>query len=99
MSLLPNDATYGEQITDCFLFHARGGLQLSPLDVDLLVAWQQLGIPAEVVCRGIKAAAEQRQRNERPDNAALRSLRACERAVLKEFDQHRELSAGRGGQP
>ena len=97
MSLLPREASYAEEISDFFLAHARGGLMLSTLDAEVLLEWEKLGIPAEVVCRGITAAAEARQRTARPSDAKLRSLRACERAVAAEWRKHRELSAGRGG--
>jgi hypothetical protein len=97
MSLLPREASYSEEVSDYFLAHARGGLMLSSLDAEMLIEWQALGIPAAVVCRGIKAAAEARRHNARPGDDKLRSLRACERAVAAEWKKHRELSAGRGG--
>ena len=99
MSLLPATATYAEEVTDYYLQFARGGVQLSGLDADILLSWEDQGVPREVVCRGIRAAAEQRRFNARPSEAALRSLRACERFVLKEWKLYRDLSTGKGDRP
>ena len=96
MSLLPGEASYAEVVGDVYLAHSRGGLMLSTLDAEVLLEWQALGIPADVVCRGIMAAAEARRHNSRPGDDKLRSLRACERAVAAEWKKHRGLDAGRG---
>lgn len=97
MSLLPGDATYAEVVTDYYLQFGRGGVALSPLDAQLLMAWQDVGIPVVVVTRGIKAAAEARQWKARPDDVKLHSLREAKRFVEAEWKLHLELTVGRGG--
>jgi hypothetical protein len=95
MGLLPREATYAEEVTDFFLAFRGAGVSLSPLDADQLLAWQDQGVPYEVVCRGIRRAAEKRARDLRPGEPSLRSLRACARAVDEEFRRFRGLSTGR----
>ena len=95
MSLLPSEATYAEQVADYFLAFKGAGLTLSALEVELVIDWEQRGVPLAVVCRGIRKAAEAKQRTERPGHAALRSLRACAKAVEAELRQHQGLSVGK----
>ena len=98
MGLLPNSATLGEVVSDFVLQHTRGGVSLSPVDTDLLLEWEQAGMPSEVICRGITEAAKAKAYRSRPDDRALRSLRECRRAVEAEWEKHKRLSVG-GRQP
>jgi hypothetical protein len=95
VSLLPREATFGEEVADYFLAFKGSGVALSALDAELVLQWEERAIPMEVVCRGIRKAAEQRRRNSRPSDAALRSLRACEQSVEDEFRRYRGLAAGK----
>lgn len=95
MGLLPRGATFAEEVTDFFLAFRGSGVALSPLDVDLVLGWQERGVPYEVVCRGIRRAAEKRARDLAPGEPALRSLRGCARAVDEEFKRYQGLAAGR----
>ncbi|MBX5484450.1 MAG: hypothetical protein IRZ16_21730 [Myxococcaceae bacterium] len=94
MSLLPESASFEEMVQDCFLAHRGAGLMLSPLDVELVMAWSADGIPFEVVARGIRKAAERALWDARPGEPALRSLRACRREVDQEIRKYRARSAG-----
>src|SRR5689334_3401938 len=85
MSLLPESASFEEMVQDCFLAHRGAGLMLSPLDVELVMAWGDDGVPFEVVARGIRKAAEKALWDARPGEPALRSLRACRRDVEAEI--------------
>ncbi len=69
---------------------------LSPLDVQLLMAWSETGVPVEVVARGIRRAAERALWDARPGEPALRSLRACKREVEAEIRKWQKRAAGRG---
>ena len=98
MSLLPGSASYAEALTDYYLQFGRGGVGgLSPLDTQLLLAWQDMSVPEVVVARGIKAAAEARRWKARADDVKLHSLRECKRFVEAEWKLHLELTVGRGG--
>lgn len=95
MGLLPREASYAEEVSDFFLAFRGAGVALSPLDADLVLAWQERGVPYEVVCRGIRRTAEKRLRDLRPGEPALRSLRSCARAVEEEFKRFQGAAAGR----
>ncbi|MGO9832120.1 MAG: hypothetical protein ACLPJH_18465 [Myxococcaceae bacterium] len=57
MSLLPPEATFAEVVQEAFLQLHGKGLMLGALDHELLRAWSETGVPAEVVLRGLEAAA------------------------------------------
>lgn len=94
MGLLPDDASFEELVTDCFAAHRGTGLMLSALDAALVMEWAQLGVPFEVVARGIRKAAERALWDARPGEPALRSLRSAKRDVEAEIKKHRRLHAG-----
>ncbi len=96
MSLLPSEASFAEEVADYFLAFKGTGLALSAIDAELVLAWEERGVPLKVVCRGIRRAAEAIRRTARPGHAAVRSLRACEPSVEDEFRRYQGLSAGRG---
>jgi hypothetical protein len=93
MSLLPEDAGYFEQLQAFFLAFRGDGVALSPLDCELLHEWHERGVPYEVVCRGIRRAAEGLVYGETL-TARLRSLRACRGCVEREFKRYQGLAAG-----
>jgi hypothetical protein len=99
MSLLPPQASFEELVQDCYLAYRGAGLMLSPLDQELLTAWAGLGVPFEVVARGIRQAAEAALFDARPGEPALRSLRSCRRAVEGQIKRHLGRSAGAGEEP
>jgi hypothetical protein len=94
MGLLPEDASFEELVTDCFAAHRGAGVMLSPLDAALVVQWAQLGVPFEVVARGIRKAAERALWDARPGEPALRSLRSAKKDVEAEIKKHQRLHAG-----
>jgi len=96
MGLLPETATFEEFVTDCFAAHRGAGVMLSALDAELVVQWRLLGVPFEVVARGIGKAAEKALWDARPGEPALRSLRAAKREVEAEIKRYQRLRAGAG---
>lgn len=96
MSYLPEGASFEELVQDYFVAFRGSGLMLSPLDGELASAWAQAGVPFEVVARGIRQAAEKAVRDARPGEPALRTLRACRRAVEAEIKKYRDRAVGSG---
>lgn len=96
MSLLPEGASYEEVVAEVFLAVSGRGLMLSALDGAVVSEWAQLGVPLEVVARGIRRAAEKADYDRRPGEPLLRSLRACRREVDAEWKKHLRASAGAG---
>ena len=96
MSYLPEGASFEELVQDYFVAFRGSGLMLSPLDGELASVWAQAGVPFEVVARGIRRAAEVALRDARPGEPALRTLRACRRAVEAEIKKFQDRSAGAG---
>src|SRR5687768_10623616 len=96
MSLLPEGASYEEVVAEVFLAVSGRGLMISALDGAVVSEWAQLGVPLEVVARGIRRAAEKADYDRRPGEPLLRSLRACRRDVDAEWKKHLRASAGAG---
>lgn len=96
MSLLPDDATFEEQVQECFVAFRGSGLMLSALDAQLLAEWARAKVPFEVVARGIRRVAEKAAYDARPGESGLRTLRACKREVEAEIERFRAREAGRG---
>lgn len=94
MSLLPEDADYLEHLQAFFLAFRGDGVCLSALDAELLSGWKASGVPGEIVCRGIRDAAERLLRDA-PQGARLRTLRSCRPSVEREFRRFQGLSTGR----
>lgn len=92
MSDLPADEVgYQALVAEYFLGLRGAGLMLSPLDQELVAEWERRGLPASVVCRGIRhgmaALAEDRR-------GPVRSLRSLRHAVE---DEWRAYQSGRVG--
>jgi hypothetical protein len=99
MSLIPEAVGYEEQVQAFFLAFRGSGVSLSPLDADVLLDWKSRGVPYPVICRGIRLSAEAVVRDSRPEEARLRSLRSCRKAVESEFRRFLGRSVGRGKSP
>ncbi len=93
MSLLPERASYFEEIAACFLAFRGDGVALSARDAELVLEWHARDIPSEVICRGIRAAAEGALSGSR-DLVRPRSLRAIRRAIESEIARHLKVSVG-----
>ncbi|WP_225413920.1 hypothetical protein [Stigmatella hybrida] len=96
MSLLPESASFEELVQDYFLAVRGAGLMLSALDTELLNSWARLGVPFQVVARGIARSAEKALWDARPGEPVLRNLRACRRQVDAEIKKYLARSAGAG---
>lgn len=94
MSLLPARASYFEEVEACFLAFRGDGVALSAQDVGLIFEWHARQIPSEVICHGIRSAAERAIQDARV-TARPRSLRACRREIEREIARYLALSAGR----
>jgi hypothetical protein len=98
MSVLPEGASFAELVQECFFAFRGQGLMLSPLDAQLVTQWAALGVPFEVVARGIRKAAERAAHDARPGEPSLKSLRACRREVEREISHHQARAAGKGSE-
>ncbi len=94
MSLLPPGATFEELVQDCFVAFRGSGLALSAVDAELLRSWAELGVPFEVVARGIRRRAERALWDAKPNEPLLRSLHACRAAVEREIRHYLARAAG-----
>jgi len=96
MSLLPPQATFAEVVQEAFLRLRGKGLMLGALDAELLRAWAETGVPAEVVVCGLERAAARTAWDARPGQTGPRSLRACRKEVEAEMDSYRARVLGAG---
>jgi len=94
VSLLPPGATFEELVQDCFVAFRGSGLALSAVDAELLRSWAELGVPFEVVARGIRRRAERALWDAKPNEPLLRSLHACRAAVEREIRHYLARVAG-----
>jgi len=97
MGLLPEGASFEEQVADYFAAVRGRGLMLSALDAELLSGWAEAGVPFEVVARGIRRAAERCAWDAREGEGAPASLRGCRREVEGEMRKYLSRSAGKPG--
>jgi hypothetical protein len=96
MSLLPPEATFAEVVQEAFLRLRGKGLMLGALDAELLSAWADTGVPAEVVIAGLERAATRTRWDARPGELGPRSLRACRPEVEAEISSWRARVLGAG---
>ncbi len=96
MSLLPPQASFAEVVQEAFLRLRGKGLMLGALDTELLRAWAETGAPAEVVVRGLEAAAARTAWDARPGETGPRTLRACRPEVESEIERYRARHLGAG---
>ena len=90
MSDLPREAlSYEVVVAEYFLGLRGSGLMLSPLDAEQVRAWRERGVPAAVVCRGLRHGHERAMAELPPGAAPPRSLRALRLAVEDEWRAYR----------
>jgi len=88
----PDSLDYALVVSEFFLGLRGAGLLLSPLDQELVAEWERRGVPASVVCRGIRHGIE--HLGEEGTRRPPRSLRALRGFVEEEWRAYR---AGRVG--
>jgi hypothetical protein len=96
MSLLPPEATFAEVVQEAFLRLRGKGLMLGALDNELLRAWAETGVPADVVVRGLLQASARLAWDARKGEGGPRSLRACRPEVEAEIEGWRARVTGAG---
>jgi hypothetical protein len=99
MSDLPaEEVSYQAVVSEYFLGLRGAGLMLSPLDQELVAEWERRGLPAPIVCRGIRhgmeALADGADGARATRTGPVRSLRALRHAVE---DEWRAYQSGRVG--
>lgn len=101
MSLLPDSASFHERVQDCFVTYRGHGVSFSAVDLDLVDAWAVMGVPFEIVARGIRKAAEAALWDAVEEDGRLFSLRGAKKHVELEISKYQRVSAGRtaGAQP
>jgi hypothetical protein len=99
MSLLPDTATFHEQVEACFVAYRGRGVSLSAVDVELVDGWAKREVPFEVIARGIRKAAEAALVDAPEGEGQLRSLKSARRAVESEITKYLKVSAGRTAAP
>ena len=99
MSLLPENASFEEKVQDCFSAYRGRGVELSPLDAEVLEGWAASGAPFEVVARGLRRAAERAAWDALESGGALKTLRGCRREVESEIKKWASRTAGQHEAP
>ena len=98
MSLIPSgELSYAALVSEFFLQLRGTGLLLSPLDLELVAEWERRGVPASVVCRGMRRGWDDLVRDRPPGAAPPRSLRALRGFVEEEWRAYRDGRVGDGG--
>lgn len=100
MSLIPaGELSYVALVSEFFLQLRGSGLLLSPLDLELVAEWERRGLPAAVVCRGMRRGWDDLAAARAPGAAPPRSLRALRGSVEEEWRVYRDGRVGDGGAP
>ena len=100
MSQIPSDAlSYRAVVSEYFLQLRGAGLLLSPLDDELVAEWERRGVPAPVVCRGLKRGFEETASRRAPGAGPQRSLRALRGFVEEEWRAYKHGRVGEGPAP
>lgn len=89
---------YLEQVETFFLSLCGRGLMVSPADAQLVHAWEEAGVPADVVCRGIAHAFAKRRSEGRSrafGSDAPRSIRGCQAFIELEVQSWHSREVGR----
>lgn len=86
--------SYFEAIEGTFIRLRGAPLLLSPTDWQVANEWYEAGIPLETVNRTLEEVFSRRA--ERGGKGRVQSLRYCSEAVLKAWEDTRELEAGGG---
>lgn len=88
--------TYFEAIEGTFIRLRGAPLLLSPTDWQVANEWYEAGIPLATVSQTLEMVFARRE--ERGGKGRIQSLRYCSEAVLKAWEETRELEAGGGRQ-
>lgn len=100
MSLIPSgELSYAALVAEFFLQLRGTGLLLSPLDQELVAEWERRGMPASVVCRGMRRGWDALGQERAPGAAPPRSIRALRGFVEEEWRAYRDGRVGDGGAP
>src|ERR1700693_436884 len=94
MSETGGDRAYYAAVEAAFIRRRGTRFLLSPKDVALMKEWRVLGIPEEVVVRGIDEAFSNRE--ERQAAGRVNALSYCRDAVLVAWERSVEAAAGKG---
>jgi hypothetical protein len=86
-------------VAEYFLGLRGSGLMLSPLDEELVAAWERRGIPISVVCRGLRAAQAALLAERAPGSPPPRALRAYAFGVEQEWKGYRSGRVGSAPPP
>jgi hypothetical protein len=100
MSDLPPDAlTYQAVVSEYFLGLRGTGLMISPLDQEVVEAWERRGLPVAVVCLGLRRGLEELVEQRAPGASLPRSLRALRFAVEDEWNAYQRQRVGESPPP
>src|ERR1700738_2159337 len=94
MSETEGDREYYAAVEAAFIRRRGTPFLLSPKDFALVQEWRGLGIPLEVVERGIDEAFSRRE--ERGGAGRVNALSYCRDAVLVAWERAAETSVGKG---
>jgi hypothetical protein len=94
MSETGEDRAYYEAVEAAFIRRRGTPFLLSPKDFALVREWRSLGIPLEIVERGIEEAFSRRE--ERGAAGRVNALSYCRDAVLVAWERAAETAVGRG---
>jgi hypothetical protein len=100
VSRIPAEAlSYQATVGEFFLQLRGSGLLLSPLDQELVAEWERRGLPAAVVCRGLRQGFEALTIERGPAAGPPRSLRALRGFVEEEWRAYRHGRVGEAPAP
>ncbi len=94
MSETEADRTYYAAVEAAFIRRRGTPFLLSPKDFALVKEWRALGVPLEVVERGVDEAFTRRE--ERGASGRVNALSYCRDAVLVAWERAAETSVGKG---
>lgn len=95
MSETEADRAYYAAVEAAFIRRRGTPFLLSPKDFGLMKEWRALGVPREIVERGIDEAFSNRE--ERQAAGRVNALSYCRDAVLVAWERSVEASVGKGG--
>jgi hypothetical protein len=86
--------SYEMVVAEYFVALRGAGLMLSPLDLELVRAWERRGLPVAVVCRGLRRGLESYLEGRPAGNPPPRAVRAYRLAVEDEWRAYRSGRVG-----